>query len=128
MKNMEIDQEVQAKSVQSFGYIIVCDLKGNIVGISNNFSEITANPSRLYLKQQSINFFGRYLVSPTNRILRTIEEVLQRKTERRILHHDILGSKYYLHIYHANDRMYCEWEPQEKSTVKAFQMDTIAYL
>lgn len=128
MKNMEIDQEVQTKSVQSFGYIIVCDLKGNIVGISNNFSEITANSSKLYLKQHIINFFERYLVSSTNRILRTIEEVLQRKTERRILHHDILGSKYYLHIYHANDSMYCEWEPQEKSTVKAFQMDTIAYL
>ena len=128
MKNLEIYQEVQTKSVQSFGFIIVCDLKGNIIGISSNFSEITAESPRIHLNQNIINFFRRYLVSPTNKILRTLEDILKLQTDRKILHHDILGSKYYLHIYRLDDNIYCEWEPQEKSTIKAFQMDTIAYL
>ncbi|MCJ0743413.1 ATP-binding protein [Pedobacter montanisoli] len=128
MKNFKIRRIESASYVQSFGYIIVIDLEGQIIGLSSNISEISTEPVNSYLKQPIAAFFNRSFAAQAPKILKAIQKLLDEPEGRQTLYHHIAGKRYYLNLFRNKDKIYCEWEPHQKRAAKTVQIDTLTCL
>ncbi|WP_041537003.1 ATP-binding protein [Pseudopedobacter saltans] len=112
---------------QFFGYLIVCNSQGNILGISENFSSITTGSLQGLLSTSVFEFFKKQLKLSAKALL-AIEAIFLERSDKKILQQELFGIKHYLHIFRHEHRIYFEWEAKEKSYTKNFQMDTISFL
>lgn len=125
MENFKIRRRTPVTYVQSFGYIIVIDLKAQIIGLSANITDVTAQPAHSYLNQPIAHFFNDSFSTQANKILKTVQKLLHEPDGRQILYDTILGKRYYLNLFRNRNKIYCEWEPHQKQSVKTVQIHTL---
>lgn len=129
MVNFKIRQKKAASYVQSFGYIIVISTEGLIIGVSHNISEITTKPANSYLKQHISGFLAHpFTAQMAAKILKAIQSLLDEPEGKKTLYHTISKKRYYLNLFRSRDKIYCEWEPHQKTSTKMVQIDTLTCL
>src|SRR5690606_3308488 len=130
MKNSNYARKVAPPSIQSFGYIIICDLKGTIIGLSNNFADIINDNIEVasILENNIYTFLTQHFPSASGHINTCIYNIIHSKAQRHTVIFQQEHNKYGINIFLHQEKIYLEWEEQKNSSIDYSQIEFLGHL
>lgn len=114
--------------VQEFGYLIVLNTKFKIVGLSNNALKQTSLTKEDILGE-SVNLFFRNLFSSDQpQLLHLLGQLITSEIPRQVITKKIADKLYYFKLSYHDDKLFVEWEEQQKKLISASKMNELGFL
>lgn len=115
-------------AIQSHGHLLISGLNKEIIAVSESVKKQLGFQDTIFLGTCLDCFINAYFDDASSELLRSINEVINFSSPRKLIIIEWQGTKYYVHIYVYNQQLYLEWEEQKSEFVLASEMNEIGFL
>ena len=128
MSNLTHSPVYTKVAIQSHGHLLISGLNKEIIAVSSSVQQRLGFPDTMFLGTCLDCFINAHFDDTPDELLRSINEVINFSSPRKLVIVQWQGVKSYMHIYVYNQQLYLEWEEQKSEFVLASEMNEIGFL
>lgn len=126
MEIIETNFKVKDCVSQPFGYIIICNTKGYITGVSSNFSDLLKlTTAKSLLLQDVKTVLIKHFLSVAEEILTSINDIKQGNSTKKIIKYKSESLAFFICISKHEDAIFLEWEAVQSLNISLPQINAL---